>query len=502
MSRIVLLMPETPCGAALVRALTAARQTPVWPRDGWDEPTLMVEHVAAERPDVVVLGLDDGLPILLERARLLAEAPLTRYVPQVAAGLQKQSPAALRSLLDAGIRDVVGLDGQLEIAAARIDNMAALSYLRRTFRRQNDALSARTAELDRVFETATTGLALADAAAQVVRLNEAGRAILGPHASPGDVYRIATTEGQRVPQDEHPLYRAAVRGETVEGGRYHLVGGGDGSPLRVIVLDAVPLEAPGAPMSGALAVFRDETETAALEAALRERASEFATRTEEMEAFVYTASHDMKGPLLNIRRFAAMLVEDNPALPADSQHFLQRIGVNADRLSRLVQDLLQVVKVGKMELHRDAVPLAEVIRQALQGLESTVQEVDAQVEVDPDLPTVVGDFDRLVDVFSNLLSNALKYRRMDVPCVVRVGRGPSNGAERHVFVEDNGRGIPAEQREKVFTLFHRLHTRDQIEGSGLGLGIVTRVVGRHGGRVWVESDEGRGATFHVVLPAP
>lgn len=501
MSRILLLIDDLAAQRTLEDVLRAAHQTPVAPPRDWATAGSLAERVAAARPDVVVFGLEAGLEATLARVRALADAETTRYVPLMAAALTTPAPSAAQALLDGGLRDVVALDAPPPLIAARVDNMAALSYLRRTFRRQNDALAARTAELDRVFETATTGLAIADPAGHVVRLNEAGRTILGGLATPAGVYRVADTEGQPVGHEAHPLYRAAVHGEQVPSARFQLVGEG-ASPPRMLALEAVPLEAPGGMVTGGLAVFRDETATWALEEELRRRAALLGERTEEMEAFVYTASHDMKGPLLNIRRFARMLIEDNPDIEPDSRHFLQRIEVNADRLSRLVQDLLQVVKVGKMELVREPCDLSVVVRAAQQGLETLVHEADAIIELADDLPTADGDFDRLVDVFANLLSNAIKYRRPGQPCVVRVRRAEAEPGTAHVVVEDDGRGVPEDQQTRIFGLFHRLHTRDQIEGSGLGLGIVTRVVGRHGGRVWVESDGATGSAFHVELPTP
>lgn len=496
MSRVLLLIDPSASRDTVTEALRRAEQTPVDAPDGWKDEALLVEHVAAAEPDVVVLSVEQGLDQALRRLRLLMNARPTCFVPAVVVLPDAPDKELVTRVFDAGARDLLWLGEPLDLLGARIDNMARLNYLRRTFRRQNDALAARTAELDQVFETATTGLAIADETGHVVRLNASGRAILGDHASPSDLYRLTREDGTRLEARRHPLRRAVARGEASPARRYRLP---DDEGDRVIVFEAVPLEAPGGRLTGGLAVFRDDTETWAVESALRDNARDLARRTDEMEAFVYTAAHDMKSPLWTIRRYAETIREDDPGLSEDSRRFLGRVEVNAERLGRLVEDLVQVVKVGKLEMHLDACDLGAVMRAVLRELDGPIQEAGATVVVADELPTVFADFDRLVDVFGNLVENAVKYRRPDVPCLVEVGALPDQ-RRGHVFVRDNGIGVHDDHHRRIFQLFQRLHTRDQIEGSGLGLAIVTRIVQRHGGRVWVESSPGEGSTFHVHLP--
>ncbi len=498
MSRVVLLIDPSRSRETVTEALRRADQTPVDPPEGWKEDVALVERVASATPDVVILGVEQGLDLALRRCHMLMNAKPTCFVPVVIVVPEAPNEDLVTRVFNAGARDLMWLEEPLDLLGARIDNMARLNYLRRSFRRQNDALAARTAELDQVFETATTGLAITDEAGNVIRLNATGRAILGNHASPSDLYQLERDDGSILEDRKHPLRRAAVRGEATEARRYRLSSDeGD----RVVVLEAVPLEAPGGRLTGALGVFRDDTETWALEAALRDNAQNLAERTDEMEAFVYTAAHDMKSPLWTIRRYAEAILEDDPGLAEESQRFLGRVEINAARLGRLVEDLVQVVKVGKLELHRRAVDLGEVMEAVLRELDGPILEAEATVEVAEGLPVVFADFDRLVDVLGNLVSNAVKYRQPDVPCVVEVGHLPDQ-RRAHIFVRDNGIGVHDDHHQRIFGLFHRLHTRDAIEGSGLGLAIVTRIVNRHGGRVWVESSPGDGSTFHVHLPLP
>ncbi len=496
MSRILLLLDPSPTRETVTEALQRADQTSVDAPEGWREEVRLVDLVAGSAPDVVVLGVEQGLEVALRRCRRLMNARPTCFVPAVIVVPDPPDDELVTRVFNAGARDLLWLGEPLELLGARIDNMARLNYLRRTFRRQNDALAARTAELDQVFETASTGIAIADEAGHVVRINASGRAILGDHASPSDLYQLCREDGTRLEDRKHPLRRAAVRGEATRSRRY-LLPADDGD--RVVVVEAVPLEAPGGRLTGGLAVFRDDTETWALESALRDKARDLPQRTDEMEAFVYTAAHDMKSPLWTIRRYAEGILEDDGGLSDDSRRFLGRVEVNAARLGRLVEDLVQVVKVGKLELHLRPCDLGEVMRAVLRELDGPIQEAGATVEVADGLPTVLADFDRLVDVFGNLVSNAVKYRRPGVACRVEVAQLPDQ-RRCHVFVRDNGIGVHDDHHKRIFQLFHRLHTRDQIEGSGLGLAIVTRIVGRHGGRVWVESAPDEGSTFHVHLP--
>ncbi len=498
MSRILLLMRPGEASARFAAALAGAGKTPVEAPAGWHDDGLIVDRVHDARPDVVVIGDEDGAATAIDRCRALTEAALTRFIPVAVLVAARPDEALIARMFACGAREILCLADAMPLLLARVDNLAGLNFLRQTFRRQHDALAARTAELDRVFETVTAGLAIADADAQIVRVNPAGSAMLGDGAAlltepSSAVLRLYAPDGRRLPITEHPLYRAAVEGGSSRGVRL-LLRRLDPPEDRVLVVDAEPLHGAYGELVGGLAVFRDETESIRLQ-------DELAQRNEEMEAFVFTASHDMKSPLQTIRRYARMVREDAAdRLDGDSVRHLERVEVNAQRLGRLVEGLVHVVKVGRMELVREPCDLNQVLRDAMRPLDALVRQADAQVEVAPDLPTVVADHERLVDVFENLVGNAIKYRRPAAPCRIQVGWIPEAGDDVHLYVRDEGLGIAPENHARIFGLFQRLHRRDEIEGSGLGLAIVARIVERHGGSVRVESSLGRGATFHVHLP--
>lgn len=223
-----------------------------------------------------------------------------------------------------------------------------------------------------------------------------------------------------------------------------------------------------------------------------------ARRAEEVEAFISAASHDMKSPLRAITRYASLILEDEALLSEDARHMITRMQINAERLSDLVGDLIRVVQVGRIDLRAEQCPLREVLVVARRHLQDAISQAGATVEIGESLPTVVGDFDRLVDLFENLIGNAVKYRRPEAPCWVEI-TALSSEAGAHIAIRDNGRGIPRDELERVFGMFYRGHHRS-VEGSGLGLAIVRRIAERHGGRVWAESVEGEGSTFHFRLP--
>lgn len=257
--------------------------------------------------------------------------------------------------------------------------------------------------------------------------------------------------------------------------------------------------------AGAREILDAEGPEAIFQARLSRVADELAVsavirRTEEVEAFISNASHDMKSPLRAISRYAGLILEDEAALSADARHMITRMEINADRLTELVEDLVRVVQVGRVDLREEPCPLREVLVVARRHLQDPIALAGATVEIGPGLPEIHGDFDRLVDVFENLIGNAVKYRRPGVQCWVSVEIAASEGGAAHVVIKDNGQGIAEEELEQIFGMFYRGDHRS-IDGSGLGLAIVRRIVERHGGRIWAESVVGEGSTFHLRLPS-
>ncbi len=228
---------------------------------------------------------------------------------------------------------------------------------------------------------------------------------------------------------------------------------------------------------------------------------ELEAKNTELERFTYTVSHDLKSPLLTIKGFLGLVRKDASAGDEKRlEHDLERLEAAADKMTGLLDDLLQLSRVGRQVNTLGPVAMASLASEAVSLLAAEIAERGVEVEIAPGMPRVVGDSNRLVQVIQNLLQNAIKYMgSQPSPRVVIGARPAGDGDEPVFFVRDNGLGIEPDDRDKVFGLFQRLDKGG--EGTGVGLALVKRIVEVHGGRIWVES-EGRfqGSTFCFTLP--
>jgi signal transduction histidine kinase len=238
---------------------------------------------------------------------------------------------------------------------------------------------------------------------------------------------------------------------------------------------------------------------AELEDRVRLRTEELTRSNAELEQFAYIASHDLQEPLRSVVTYAQLLERRfESVLDADGKEFLGYIEDGGRRMSRLVQDLLSYSRVLHEESERLDVDCASIIVDVLKDLRLEIAEAGAQVDIG-NLPRISGNRTQIQQVFHNLIGNALKYRTPGMPALVHVGAELLNDRWRF-RVSDNGIGIAPEYHERVFGLFKRLH-RDRYPGTGLGLAMCRRAIEAHGGRIWVESSPGAGATFWFDLPA-
>ena len=226
---------------------------------------------------------------------------------------------------------------------------------------------------------------------------------------------------------------------------------------------------------------------------------ELARSNRELEQFAYVASHDLQEPLRMIASYTQLIADRyRGKLDDKADRYIHYAVDGATRMQALIDDLLTFSRVGRQGLALQNSDCNEAIEIACQNLENAIRETGAQVEHDR-LPVIVADGRLLVQLFQNLISNSIKFRGTEAP---HIQISAEKQKREWIFaVTDNGIGIAPEHAQSIFGIFKRLHTHDEYPGSGIGLSICKKIVEHHGGRIWVESAPGRGATFMFVLPS-
>jgi signal transduction histidine kinase len=225
---------------------------------------------------------------------------------------------------------------------------------------------------------------------------------------------------------------------------------------------------------------------------------ELARSNRDLEQFAYVASHDLQEPLRMVATYTQLLAERYQGkLDCDADKYIHYAVDGALRMQKLVQDLLAFSRVGRQGMTLSSTDCNTVLQAALRNLETAIPQSGAAVQRDQ-LPVVMADSSQLVQVFQNLIGNAIKFRSSEPP-LIHVSAA-AKGKEWVFAVADNGIGIAAEHVEEVFVIFRRLHTHAEYPGSGIGLSICKKIIEQHGGRIWVESELGRGSTFKFTLP--
>jgi PAS domain S-box-containing protein len=330
-------------------------------------------------------------------------------------------------------------------------------------------------------------------------------------------YSAAEAEGKNVsmlvPADhpnEMPAIRERIRmGEHIEHVETVRVRK-DGSRLDVSFTIS-PLRDQSGSVVGASAITRDISErkradeeirelNAGLEQRIAERTADLAASNRELEAFTYSVSHDLRAPLRAINGFVQIVLREEAAqLNPQAQRYLDRVAHGARQMGQLIDDLLAFSRLGRTPLHKRLAPAAEVVARAVEQLRPQMEGRTVELTIG-DLPSCACEPALLEQVFINLIGNALKYSREREPARIEVSASLDPASGDTVFaVGDNGVGFDMQYANKLFGVFQRLHRAEDYEGTGVGLAIVQRIVQRHGGRVWAQSEPEKGATFYFTL---
>lgn len=237
---------------------------------------------------------------------------------------------------------------------------------------------------------------------------------------------------------------------------------------------------------------------AKLEQRVKERTAELTNANQELEAFTYSVAHDLRAPLRHIDAFTKIIFDDFASqIPSQARHYLENIRKGSQNMSQLVDDLLNLARVGRQELKREDIALVPLVQDVITDLKREIADRDVEWRVKP-LPTVKTDPGLIKQVFANLLSNSVKYTRPRGHAVIEIGQRQMDG-EPVLYVRDNGVGFNMKYADKLFGVFQRLHRADEFEGTGVGLATVDRIVRKHGGRIWAESELNQGATFYFTF---
>jgi len=250
-------------------------------------------------------------------------------------------------------------------------------------------------------------------------------------------------------------------------------------------------------ITGVLGISRDITKHYRVEEKLKETLADLARSNEELEQFSYVASHDLQEPLRMVSSYTQLLARRYQGrLDADADEFIAYAVDGANRMQGLINDLLAYSHVGKRSKELEPADFAAALGQARTNLKAAIEERCVVLTHDP-LPTLMADKSQITQLLQNLIGNAIKFNREKPP---RIHVSAEQKSFKWIFsIRDNGIGIDPQYAERIFEIFQRLHTREEYPGTGIGLAICKKVVERHGGHIWVESQLGMGSTFHFTM---
>lgn len=327
------------------------------------------------------------------------------------------------------------------------------------------------------------------------RFGVAPQDIIGKSGS--DLYDESLASKYRE-EDQHVLRT----GQTLRHERYRE----DAGQKRWMEAVKAPVYDANGAIWGTCGVSRDITKRKQAETAvqqinrmLEEKSIELADANRELEAYTYTVSHDLQGPIRHISGFTRLVRDRIGDLPDPHvQRLLDKIAMATARMGGMIDDLLAFSRSTRRELHREPVDLEELVREIIEDMGLSLSDRDIEWRIES-LPTALGDRNLLRLAFSNLIGNAVKYTQKRSAAIIEIRSSADHRGERVVLIRDNGVGFDMKDAERLFGVFERLHDDREFTGTGIGLATVQRIIERHGGRVWAQGHPGKGATFYVEL---
>ncbi|MBE0556974.1 MAG: PAS domain-containing protein [Proteobacteria bacterium] len=350
-------------------------------------------------------------------------------------------------------------------------------------------------EWERTFDSIPDLIALLDKEHRVVRVNRAmaNRLGLPPDKCIGARCH-EVVHGLSRPPDFCPHTLTCRDGGEHMTEVHEAVLGGD------FLVSTTPLNDENGEIIGSVHVARNITTRKRMEEELRQKSNHLEAANKELEAFTYSVTHDLRAPLRAIEGFSRMLIRNaGEKLDEDSRRRLGMISDNVRKMGQLIDDLLAFSRLGRAAVSPSHLDMGELAGEVWDELRGINPDRCLELGRGP-LPAAFGDRALIRQVLANLLSNAVKFTRNRDAAVIEIG-GSRNGSEVRYYVKDNGTGFDMRFYDKLFTVFQRLHSEEEFEGTGVGLAIVQRIIHRHGGRVWAEGEVDRGASFFFSLPA-
>ncbi|MEW6422783.1 MAG: ATP-binding protein, partial [Deinococcota bacterium] len=421
------------------------------------------------------------------------------YVPMQARGVAVTNP-------DGSVREWVGVNEDLSAIKAAEDHLRALNAT------LEERVAERTRELADLTRFSTLLLTAAgegifglDTAGRTTFANPAAARILGYSVermigSPQhDLIHHHHADGRPYPLEECPIVQTLQDGQPrrCEGDVFWHA---QGYPVPVAYVVS-STHGPDGEVTGAVVMFQDVTERQRAQAALEEAIASLQRSNQELEQFAYVASHDLQEPLRTVGSYADLLARRYQGqLDPRADQYLAYMQDAVARMRSLIQDLLGFARVGRTGTEPQPVPLEEVLRQAAQNVQGALEATGGTLSWDTP-QTVWGHPGLLVQLFTNLIGNGLKFAREGVPPAVRV-TARQEGQQVRIEVQDNGIGIAPEYHERVFAIFQRLNRREAYPGNGIGLAICRKIAEQNGGSISLTSVPGEGTTFHLTLPLP